>query len=124
MPNKPLRPCARPGCPNLTKSRYCEKHKKASRQYDKNRPSAYRRGYTRNWEKYRKRYLKEHPLCVECYKKGILEPAEVVDHIIPHKGDMVLFWDPKNHQALSKRCHDRKTAKEDGGFGNKERYKK
>ena len=29
------------------------------------------------------------------------------DHIVPHKGDHKLFWDPKNHQALCKQCHDR-----------------
>jgi 5-methylcytosine-specific restriction protein A len=31
---------------------------------------------------------------------------------------MKLFWDKRNHQALCKRCHDEKTASEDGGFGN------
>jgi 5-methylcytosine-specific restriction protein A len=34
----------------------------------------------------------------------------VVDHIKPHKGDRGLFWELANHQALCKRCHDRKTA--------------
>jgi 5-methylcytosine-specific restriction protein A len=28
-----------------------------------------------------------------------------------------LFLDPANHQSLCKRCHDRKTRLEDGGFG-------
>lgn len=62
----------------------------------------------------------EHPLCEceECKELNRLLPATVVDHIIPHKGDKILFWDPKNHQAMSKKCHDRKTAREDGGFGN------
>ena len=41
----------------------------------------------------------------------------VVDHIIPHKGDKVLFWDRSNWQPLCKTCHDTKTAREDGGFG-------
>jgi len=36
--------------------------------------------------------------------------ATVVDHVTPHKGDKVLFWDRLNWQALCKRCHDRKTA--------------
>jgi 5-methylcytosine-specific restriction protein A len=44
--------------------------------------------------------------------------ATVVDHILPHRGDRVLFWDRSNWQALSKKCHDRKTAEHDGGFGN------
>ena len=33
--------------------------------------------------------------------------ASVVDHIVPHKGDHKLFWNPKNHQALCKHCHDK-----------------
>jgi 5-methylcytosine-specific restriction protein A len=43
-----------------------------------------------------------------------------VDHIVPHKGDMRLFWDPRNHQGLCERCHNSKTAREDGGFGHKQ----
>ncbi|AFR18473.1 HNH endonuclease [Burkholderia pseudomallei] len=45
-------------------------------------------------------------------------PASVVDHIVPHRGDAHLFWDQSNWQAMSKSCHDRKTARENGGFGN------
>lgn len=43
--------------------------------------------------------------------------AIIVDHIIPHRGDMKLFWDEDNWQSLCKHCHDVKTAKEDGGLG-------
>lgn len=39
--------------------------------------------------------------------------AEVVDHIVPHRGDEKLFWDESNWQALCKRCHDSKTMTED-----------
>lgn len=118
MPSKPLRPCSHPGCSTLVQSGYCDVHKKDKQSYDRYRGSAHERGYTSAWARYSKQFLKAHPLCEECLKNGIVEPSEVTDHIIPHKGDMVLFWDKKNHQALSKRCHDRKTAKEDGGFGN------
>jgi 5-methylcytosine-specific restriction protein A len=41
----------------------------------------------------------------------------VTDHIVPHRGDPALLWDPANLQALCARCHNRKTALEDGGFG-------
>ena len=34
--------------------------------------------------------------------------------MVPHHGDMTLFWDEENWQALCKRCHDAKTASEDG----------
>lgn len=119
MPNKPKRPCKYPGCAVLVESGYCEKHKKNTQvQYDKHRGTAHQRGYDTRWRRYRESYLRSHPLCVKCYKDNRITIATVIDHIIPHKGDMVLFWDSNNHQPLCKQCHDKKTAKEDGGFGN------
>jgi 5-methylcytosine-specific restriction protein A len=43
---------------------------------------------------------------------GRLEPAIIVDHIVPHRGDPVLFWDEGNWAAMCKPCHDGKTARE------------
>lgn len=79
---------------------------------DANRPSSRERGYTHRWDMASRAYLCRHPLCVTCGAA-----ATVTDHIIPHKGDRILFWDMDNWQALCERCHNRKTAKEDGGFG-------
>ena len=120
MPYKPKHPCAYPGCPELIEANetYCKKHKKLIlEQYDRARPNARQRGYTRDWEKARRIYLREHPLCVECLKEGKTTPATVVDHIIPHKGNKKLFWDINNWQALCKYHHDRKTMKELLGKG-------
>ena len=50
------------------------------------------------------------------YKASNDIDAEIVE--LANKGDYDLFWDEANHQALCKRCHDIKTATEDGGFGN------
>lgn len=77
----------------------------------------WRRLYGRRWNAYTKSFLAMNPLCRYCTANQRDEPASVVDHITPHKGDAVLFWDPDNHQPLCKRCHDRKTATVDGGFG-------
>ena len=60
----------------------------------------------------RARQLAEHPWCEACLKAGIHEPAEEVDHIKPHRGNPVLFFDDENLQSLSKRCHSIKTASE------------
>lgn len=81
------------------------------REYDQQRGSARERGYTWGWEKYRKGFLAEHPSCVQCKAEGIVTPATVVDHITPHRGDDVLFWDGKNHQPLCETHHNRKTAR-------------
>jgi len=79
--------------------------------------SAAKRGYGRRWQRYRLSYLKANPLCVKCIEQTKAIAAEVVDHIIPHKGDHDLFWDKNNHQPLCTPCHNYKTATEDGGFG-------
>jgi len=117
LPKKPKRPCSYPGCPELTENRYCEKHQQSVKEYEFNRGSAARRGYNYRWRKARERYLKEHPLCVQCEREGKLTPATVVDHIKPHKGNRELFWDEDNWQSLCKACHDSKTAKYDGRWG-------
>ena len=108
MPRRPLKPCKHPGCPELTSGKYCEKHAKLYK-----RENASSRGYNSKWRSARKRYLKVHPLCVRCKEQGKLTKATVVDHIVPHRGDPILFWDENNWQSLCKRCHDKKTMTED-----------
>jgi 5-methylcytosine-specific restriction protein A len=75
------------------------------------RKSARERGYTWAWEKLRAAWLREHPLCVECQKEGRVEPATVVDHVIPHRGDMARFWDETNLAGLCARHHNLKTGR-------------
>lgn len=84
----------------------------------KPRGSAHERGYTKRWARYSKDRLKAHPLCVQCWAEDVMAPAHVTDHVIPHKGNNRLFWDPTNHQSLCLTHHNRKTVQEDGGFGN------
>lgn len=110
MPMKPKKPCNHPGCPKLTDGYYCEEHHAL---HSNDRASSSKRGYGSRWQKARARYLKAHPLCVFCKREGKLEKATVVDHITPHRGDRVLFWDEANWQALCKPCHDKKTFTED-----------
>mgnify|MGYP004656662155 CR=1 FL=1 len=129
MPSAFKRPCKQPGCRKyaIPGKGYCEEHLKQHEEYvatikaqrDKYRGTRTERGYSNVWSRASKRYLCEHPLCVECLRQGITTPATEVDHIKPHKGDKELFWDENNWQALCHKCHSRKTAREDGGFGNK-----
>lgn len=81
------------------------------------RKTAAQRGYGSKWQKARKAYLARHPLCVHCEAEGRVTPATDLDHRVPHKGDMRLFWDSSNWQPLCKPHHSAKTAREDGGFG-------
>jgi len=82
------------------------------------RASSTQRGYGYRWQQSRAGYLKRHPLCAHCEARGRVTIATDLDHIIPHRGDMALFWDRSNWQGLCASCHSRKTATEDGGFGN------
>ena len=115
MPYIAKHPCSHPGCPNLVPHgmKYCKEH--SSMHQGEDRPRANERGYNARWRKARKRYLTKHPLCVECLKKDppMYREATVVDHIRPHRGDPVLFWDESNWQALCKECHDLKTGLSD-----------
>ena len=112
-------PCCWMGCRELVQSnRYCPTHQSLSRQKaDQQRGSAHERGYGKRWQAASKGFLRSHPLCARCSIATQVVPAQVVDHIIPHRGDMQVFWDRNNWQPLCKRCHDSKTAREDGGFG-------
>lgn len=116
------RPCSWPGCNTLVISGRCDRHKHAaSKEYDRQRGSASNRMYDRRWQAASKDFLRRHPLCQcpDCQEGRVrVTASSVVDHIVPHKGDIDLFWNESNWQAMSKPCHDKKTATEDGGFGN------
>jgi shikimate kinase len=63
------------------------------------------------WKRTARKFLArpENALCVECRRRGILKPAQVVDHRIAHGGDLKLFWDLNNLQGLCKSCHNEKS---------------
>jgi len=91
------------------------------RLQDQQRGSSTARGYGYRWQQASKAFLLEHPLCQceDCDEgRKRLTASSVVDHEPPHNGDMQKFWDRKTWRALAKVCHDRKTARYDGGFGN------
>lgn len=70
---------------------------------------AVRRLYrTVRWQRLRRLVLSEEPLCCDCQAEGHVQPSEDVDHVIPHRGDSVLFWSRKN---LVGRCHAHHAAK-------------
>jgi 5-methylcytosine-specific restriction protein A len=116
-----FKPCPHPGCPALSaRGGLCAAHKQArQRTIDARRDPAMRRLYGARWAKASKAFRWAHPLCAECDRAGRLTPATVVDHVVPHRGDVAKFWDSDNWAALCKHHHDLKTARDDGGFGNR-----
>lgn len=70
----------------------------------------------------RPHHLEMEPLCRACLRRGIVNDGSltaagkpqpnprrrflVVDHLIPHRGDEALFFDPSNLQTLCPEDHD------------------
>lgn len=73
------------------------------------------RGYGHKWRAARLAYLRDHPLCVMCQADGRVTAATVVDHIVAHRGDRVLFWDRNNWQSLCATHHSRDKQREEQG---------
>ena len=69
------------------------------------RGTAHERGYDSRWQRTRLGFLRKHPLCCGCEANGRITPATLVDHVVPHKGDMALFWERANWQPLCGWCH-------------------
>ena len=63
------------------------------------------RGYGYKWQQARAAYLSKYPLCVFCERDGRVTSASVVDHSVPHRGDMTIFWDSSKWQSLCASCH-------------------
>ena len=112
MALKPLRPCRQPGCAALTREGYCPKHK--PKKAERRASAEYHAWYSLPiWtDDLRPNQLMREPFCRVCAARGVRTRATVVDHIQPHRGDWRKFTDRGNLQSLCKRCHDRKTAKE------------
>lgn len=72
---------------------------------------------TTRWRRGRVHFLQRNPLCAMCKRGGRVTAARVVDHVVPHKGDQLLFFDQGNWQALCFSCHNsRKQRIERSGY--------
>ena len=78
-------------------------------------------------------HLVKHPYCVYCLRDAGIPPSDdtvvvglacmnkgmrlpmatVVDHSVPHRGDMVLFWDSSLWQSLCATHHSRDKQREE-----------
>ena len=66
---------------------------------------------TARWAATRRQVLQQYPLCPMCASAGVVCLSTEVDHIVPHKGDLRLFWKSENLQGLCHRHHGEKTGK-------------
>lgn len=76
------------------------------------------------WKKMRETYLKSHPICEECLKKGKITPATSVHHIKSpfKKGEVsyALLLDYSNLESVCHECHGEIHAKEQGHISPEE----
>lgn len=116
MPRRAMQVCSTPGCPTLTPTGRCPSCQGEARAQ---RPTPHSRGYDRRWREASARYLEDHPYCEgECCAH--LPPlqrdrATEVDHIDGLGPLGPRGFDPSNWQAMSKRHHSAKTARETWG---------
>ena len=102
MPQRAKRPCAG-RCGTLVETGFCPACQERGKG-SAGRKTAAQRGYDGKWQRYRRLFLSEHPLCADPFGLHglVLVLATVVDHIVPHRGDKRLFWRGSNHQGLCK----------------------
>jgi 5-methylcytosine-specific restriction enzyme A len=75
-------------------------------EYEQQRGNARQQGYTSRWDRVARAYRRANPLCVGCEAIGRVTLAQLVDHVIPHRGNVALMWEPSNLQSLCKWHHD------------------
>ena len=106
MPEAAPHFCTVPGCSVLTTRTRCPTHMVDVEHARSNWGTRtwYR---TPRWKALRARVLREQAYqCARCHVVG--DPLDI-DHLLPHKGNVDLFWLRENLHALCKRCHSRKT---------------
>jgi len=122
MAQRPLRPCARPGCPNLTTGYYCPIHQQQAEQRRQQQRAESQRRYDESkrdrrarefyvspaWLAMRERILvRDHGLCQLCLREGRITPADTVHHIVELREDWSRRLDPDNLVAICAACHNR-----------------
>ena len=95
----------------MARSPKTNKREQAAKQRPtRTRKTSHARGYNHEWRKARLLWIQAYPVCAAC---GWIDVPRkmVVDHIRPHRGSRLLFWDRSNWQTLCKKCHNKKTGR-------------
>lgn len=95
-----------PSKPPIFRPSHLGTAQQSRQQYERERGSARQRGYDVTWDKQARHFKNLNPLCLGCTAVGRVTATAVVDHIIPHRGDPVLFADPNNRQPACAWHHD------------------
>src|SRR5262245_6656859 len=69
---------------------------------DRSRPGFRKRGYDSRWDRDAEEYRRRYPFRIGGLAVGRCGKADIVDHVVPHRGDRGLFRSVSNWQAV---CH-------------------
>jgi 5-methylcytosine-specific restriction protein A len=67
------------------------------------------------WKRLAAHHRRVEPVCRMCRADGITMAVEVIDHVIPHRGNLNLFFDSNNLQALCSHHHSGAKQREEVG---------
>ncbi len=106
MPSRPAVHSLATGAPRHDDEVTEARRRQGRRQYRTN---------SKEWRAIREQQLRRQPLCEDCLDEGRTEAADTVDH---RDGNS---WNnaTSNLRSLCRSCHSSKTARHDGGFGNR-----
>jgi len=104
-----MTPCLERGCPTLVKAGRCAVHARTRDAQRLQSEPGRQWYYTAAWRKLAAYVKREEPLCRTCFAADRLTPSTQVDHVIPHRGDPVKFWDRDNLAGTCASCHTQKT---------------
>jgi 5-methylcytosine-specific restriction endonuclease McrA len=54
------------------------------------------------WRRRRRLHLQQQPLCAFCIERGVVTPATIADHVVPHRGN----WNSFRLGTLQSLCND------------------
>ena len=78
----------------------------SNRQADRRRGSARERGYNAAWDRASRGHRARHPLCQYCALVDEVKAADLTDHLYPHRGDHVVFWNKTYWVSSCDDCHN------------------
>jgi len=117
MPSLPRSQCAHMMCkaPSVPHSRWCVDHGPATASTAPSRADndVYKGAA---WATIRARQLSSHPLCAGCQTRGIVQSANVADHVIPWRLLGRDYFRSIPLQSLCVECHSIKTGLESKGI--------
>lgn len=92
--------------PTVFHPRARQTRQEQNRVADRRRGSARQRGYSRAWDKASTGHLRNSPLCLYCKLIGRDEPADLTDHLYPHRTYEGVFWLKAYWVSCCDDCHN------------------